>query len=45
MGATKLTVEERLTYHLSNHRGYTSKAKDWIIVHSEEFECYKEALS
>ncbi|MDE0537033.1 GIY-YIG nuclease family protein [Tenacibaculum sp. L6] len=28
-------VENRLRKHLSNHKGYTSKAKDWIVVYQE----------
>ena len=31
-------VENRLKKHLSNHKGYTSKAKDWIVVYKEEFQ-------
>ncbi len=37
-------VENRLKKHLSNHKGYTSKAKDWIIVYKEEFQTKSEAL-
>jgi len=37
-------VEERLSRHLSNHKGYTSKVKDWIIVYTESFETKTEAL-
>ena len=36
VGKTSLTVEDRLLYHLSNHKGFTSKAKDWIIVDQEQ---------
>jgi len=38
-------VEERLKKHLSNHKGYTSKAKDWRVVYTEEFESKEEAVS
>jgi putative endonuclease len=31
-------VEERLRRHLSNHKGFTGKAKDWELVYTEEFE-------
>ena len=31
-------LQERLRKHLSNHKGFTSKAKDWKIVFSEVFE-------
>ena len=44
VGATSLTPEERLNYHLSNHKGFTSKAKDWQIVYQIEFESIEEAL-
>ena len=37
-------VENRLKKHLSNHKGYTSKAKDWIVVYKEEFQTKPEAL-
>ncbi|MBC7874476.1 MAG: GIY-YIG nuclease family protein [Ferruginibacter sp.] len=37
-------LKERLRKHLSNHRGFTSKAKDWIICHSESFSDKTEAL-
>ena len=37
-------VEERLKRHLSNHNGYTAKAKDWIIAYTESFETKAEAL-
>ena len=37
-------VQERLKRHLSNHAGYTAKAKDWIIVHQEPFSTKSDAL-
>ena len=37
IGHTTTTVEERLSRHLSDHKGYTAKAKDWTVVYSEEF--------
>ena len=43
IGHTTMTVEERLTKHLSDHDGYTSKAKDWAIVFTREFPDKKEA--
>ncbi|MCI3939119.1 GIY-YIG nuclease family protein [Chryseobacterium aahli] len=36
-------LQERLRKHLSNHSGFTSKAKDWIIVFSETFEDKSQA--
>ena len=38
VGHTGDTLEDRLLKHLSNHKGYTSKAKDWEVVYVEEFE-------
>ena len=37
LGHTSDTLEERLRRHLSNHKGFTSKAKDWLVVYKEEF--------
>ena len=42
---TSANVEERLKRHLSNHKGYTAKAKDWIVVYTETFETKTEALN
>ena len=36
-------LEARFQKHLSNHKGYTSRAKDWEIVYSEKFESKIEA--
>ncbi len=44
-GSTSLAIEERLNYHHSKHKGFTSKAKDWIIVFSKNFETIQEARS
>jgi len=30
-------MAKRLHKHLSNHSGYTSKAKDWDIVYTEPY--------
>ena len=37
-------LEVRLRKHLSDHKGFTSKAKDWIIYYSECFPGKTEAL-
>jgi putative endonuclease len=37
VGHTGVLPEERLRKHLSNHRGFTSRAKDWTIFHTEPF--------
>jgi putative endonuclease len=36
--------QERLRKHLANHRGFTSKAKDWSICYTESFSDKTEAL-
>jgi putative endonuclease len=38
IGHTELLPEERLQKHLTNHDGFTSKAKDWKIVYQKEYE-------
>ena len=37
IGHTTKAVEERLRKHLSDHTGFTSKAKDWQVVYTETF--------
>ncbi len=38
-------LNQRLKNHLTNHKGYTSIAKDWIIVHFETFETKSESIA
>ena len=45
IGSTSISVEERLQKHLSNHSGFTSKTKDWVVVHVEEYPTKTEALA
>jgi len=45
VGHTTMLVEERLSRHLSNHKGYTAKSKDWIIVYVERFSTKSEAYA
>ncbi len=37
IGHTSEPLEERLRKHLSNHSGFTAKAKDWEVVYFEEY--------
>ena len=37
IGSTEDEINERLKRHLSNHTGFTAKAKDWEVVHLEYF--------
>ena len=38
VGSTSMVVEERLRRHLSAHKGFTARAKDWEVVYSELFD-------
>lgn len=38
IGFTGETVETRLAKHLILHRGFTAKAKDWVIKRVEIYE-------
>ena len=33
-----MVIEERLRSHLSAHKGFTARAKDWEVVYSELFD-------
>ena len=44
IGNTGTTLIERLTKHLSSKKGYTSKAKDWVVVYSESFTTKADAM-
>ena len=37
------SIEDRIKTHLYKHGGFTSKAKDWVLVYSEEFSIKAEA--
>ena len=43
IGSTEQSPEERLQKHLTNHSGFTAKAKDWVVVYREEFQTSSEA--
>ncbi|NIF06966.1 GIY-YIG nuclease family protein [Chryseobacterium sp. Tr-659] len=43
IGHSSEALQERLRRHLSNHKGFTSKAKDWDIVYFETFKTKSEA--
>jgi len=36
-------IGERIKSHLYNHSGFTSQAKDWVLVYSEEFSSKSES--
>jgi putative endonuclease len=37
-------IESRMYKHLSNHRGFTSKANDWVLAYKEMCNTKSEAL-
>ncbi len=39
-----MTIEERLRRHLSFHKGFTGRAKDWEVVYFESYENKKDAV-
>ena len=43
IGHTGEFISERLRKHLSTHKGYTSKAKDWVLKYSEKYTTKQEA--
>jgi len=43
IGSTCDSLDERLKKHNSNHKGFTGKFNDWIIVYSEQFANREEA--
>jgi putative endonuclease len=44
VGSCGEDLNGRLRRHLSDHKGFTAKAKDWQIVHVESFQTNAEAL-
>ena len=44
IGCTSVILSERLRRHLSCHKGFTAKAKDWKVVYFESFEEKSAAL-
>ena len=44
IGFTAGRVEERIKKHLANHKGFTSTAKDWVVVYSEFFQTKQGAV-
>ena len=45
IGHTGEPIAERLRKHLSNHSGYTSKAKDWTLMLTEEYASKVQAYA
>ena len=43
IGMTSINIDERLRRHLSDHKGFTGKTKDWKVVYWETFGSKTEA--
>jgi len=44
VGYTSRNITIRLKEHLNDHKGFTTKAKDWKIVFNLDLDAKKEAL-
>ena len=45
VGYTSQEVNDRLRKHLSSHKGFTGRAKDWTIVYFETFNEKENAIA
>ena len=45
IGYTGQSIQQRLSHHLANHKGFTAKAKDWKVVHTQNFDNKTAAMS
>ena len=45
IGSTEDEINERLRRHLSNHAGFTARAKDWEVVYFEYYSEKKMAIA
>lgn len=43
-GYTGMTVEERLSKHLTGAKGFTGKTEDWEIIYQVSLNTKKEAI-
>jgi putative endonuclease len=43
VGFTSDKLEERIRKHNTNHRGYTGKTNDWVLVYFETFDSKTKA--
>lgn len=44
VGYTSLDIEERMSYHNYNNKGFTGKANDWKVIHIEFYESKAKAI-
>ena len=45
VGATRGCLKERIRRHNTQHNGYTGRANDWELMHSEPFDSIELAMS
>ena len=45
VGYTNILIEERIKKHNTNHKGFTGKANDWVVVYVEVFDSKNEAYA
>ena len=43
-GFTSTSMQQRMSFHLSDHKGFTSKAKDWRVIYTEQKTEKSEAM-
>ena len=43
IGSTSSALEDRLRRHLSDHKGYTGRTKDWVCVWSMYYDAITDA--
>jgi len=39
-----MEIEERLRRHLSSHKGFTARTKDWEVIYFESYKIKKDAI-
>ncbi|MBS3739525.1 GIY-YIG nuclease family protein [Mesohalobacter halotolerans] len=45
IGYTSISLEERLKKHNANHKGFTGRTTDWLVVYFERFDTKQEAYA
>ncbi len=43
IGSTGVAIEKRIYNHNINHKGFTGRSQDWVLVYRETFESISEA--
>ena len=44
VGFTGEALEQRLKKHVTNHGGFTGRAKDWVVAYAEQYVTKQEAF-